>query len=799
MAEDEGEGPGPVNASKAAKATEALKTVTGAAALANIMNKLRLNAEALAVPFESAAKSATDFAKAMGVGETNLKGFAEAATDIDKLRAELQQSTGRGEEFAEMAVNLQAKMTDLGVATSETQAAFSELYNNYAEFSLLAPKAQNAITQQALGFTRLGVSIQTSTKNFDIYRKGLGMSIDQSRKASDDMKKFALSIEMAPKVIEGAFGPAMSNLAKYGQSGISVFKGLAVQSKATGIAINTLLQIASGFDTFEQAAQKAGQLNAMLGGNLINSVDMLTASEEQRVEMIRESIRASGQSWEMMDRFQRKGVATVLGISDMTDAMKLFGTEQATWDEIANKADPAIVAQQDLTKAIRDGVTLTQQWSAEFNRLSNIFGKAFLPVARMFTSWARIELHKSAGVIDHFAAGVENIFKWWRALDGDFKKSIITIGEVIVKASLFSLALGKVKEIAGPLMGLLTNRWSIMITGLATVYLHWNNLGALWDKIKAKFVALDVVVMSFFDKYAHAGEGGFPMLRHVKDLYVFLKDNIPAAMRGLGDWFDVMLPKAQRFFDQFVKGPLKNLWEDFVNNRGFFQGGMEGALNRVFGVVMQFFGDIKAVVMGVVAKFYGFLEKMTISPAFRALTGFTAGDSRAYGMQRRSAEYASQGINVTAEEIEKFEKAQAMLASTTDTTSFRLQGGGRNAVGSSGTTAGSYNIQHNSAELQAARAIVKEFEAKTVPIERVGEGEQWMPLPMSRDSRMTEADQTSWNDKAAALLEQPVEINLVWNDAGNTKVASVATTTVAQLFSQTSTNAPIMSLLNLDK
>ena len=790
MAENDGEGPGPVNETKAAKAAAAIASVTGAAALANVMIKLRENAEALTVPFESAAKSATDFAKAMGVGETNLKGFAEAATDIDKLRAELQQSTGRGEEFAEMAVNLQAKMTDLGVATSETQAAFSELYNNYVEFSLLSPKAQNAITQQALGFTRLGVSIATSTKNFDIYRKGLGMSIDQSQKASDDMKKFALSIEMAPKVIEGAFGPAMSNLAKYGQSGISVFKGLAVQSKATGIAINTLLQIASGFDTFEQAAQKAGQLNAMLGGNLINSVDMLTASEEQRVEMIRESIRASGQNWEMMDRFQRKGVASVLGISDMTDAMKLFGTEQATWDEIANKADPAIVAQQDLTKAINDGVTLTQQWSAEFNRLSNILGKSFLPLARMFTSWARIELGKSAGVIDHFAAGVEKVYKWWGSLDGEFKQTVVSLAEVIVKVSLFSLALGKVKDVAGPLMGLLTNKWSIMITGLVAVYMHWDNLGALWDKIKAKFVSLDVIVMNFFDKYAHAGERGFPMLDHVKNLYVFLKDNIPAAMRGLGDWFDVMLPKAQRFFDQFVKGPLKNLWEDFVNNRGFFKGGIEATVSRMANAVIGWFTNMKQSFFNLMSQLAGMMARFTDSHLGTAL-GFTGEDTRELQMQSQLFKYPG----MTREAFAREEAIKGKLSEIED---YRSDHGGmrvaevqrrlaRDSVEKAKLEAELVEIGRGRVYTGGYEGVGPLFSEAPMHV-RPGTGEEGFVVPRPNMSYLPEGQA----GQSGALQSQPIVIQtkVMMSQDGIERIVGEAEARISQLMSQKNGGAP---------
>ena len=55
------------------------------------------------------------------------------------------------------------------------------------------------------------------------------------------------------------FKAASGRLAIFGNNNIKVLKGLAAAAKATGIEMQSLISIAQQFDTFDKAADQAGQ------------------------------------------------------------------------------------------------------------------------------------------------------------------------------------------------------------------------------------------------------------------------------------------------------------------------------------------------------------------------------------------------------------------------------------------------------------------------------------------------------------------------------------------------------------
>ena len=58
----------------------------------------------------------------------------------------------------------------------------------------------------------------------------------------------------------------------------------------------SLMSVTKQFDTFEGAAQSAGKLNAILGGGVVNSMDLLNATEEERVRESRKNLIKSFES-----------------------------------------------------------------------------------------------------------------------------------------------------------------------------------------------------------------------------------------------------------------------------------------------------------------------------------------------------------------------------------------------------------------------------------------------------------------------------------------------------------------------
>ena len=623
MADPSNPGGGPADTTVEAVAAP-VKTLT------KVMQGLRKATDALIKPFEEVTAATSGLVAAFGGEGARFKGFMESATAIDTMRASLEQLTGQGAKYTKMAVGLQSSLRGLGIANFEAQESVATLVEGFAEFTLMAPKAQEEIAKQTAAMTRLGISLADATANWDLMIKVMGMSQNEAKKTTNDIAKLALAIGVPPKQMAKDFAAAMPHLSRYGKAGIKVFNELAVQSKATGVSMSALLKVAEGFDTFEQAATKAGSLNAMLGGNLINSIDMLTASESERIDMIRQGIMASGQSWEMMDRFQRKGIAAAAGIGSMSDAMKLFGTEQVALEDLKNKADPAIVAQQNLTKAMRDGTTMLQKFMAAFESLGNVIGSTIMPILQRMATFftGKDGLGAVYHIFKKIASGIEGMFNWWVKLHPETKELIKNFATMVIKVMALSFAIQQAKEIAAPFFQMFSSPWLLIIGGIVAVITHWNQLDVLWKKITTTFKKLDGIVMRFFDRHKDN-----KFIQGLKAVYDYLKNKIPPLLTQLGDWFTNNKAKIKDFMDTFVAGPFSKLWDQFQTSTGIFQGGVSGLFGRMVDGVKNFLLYIKEGWMKMAAVFYTLMSGLSTG-----VTGQLTGLSKHSVMLRQKAE-----------------------------------------------------------------------------------------------------------------------------------------------------------------
>jgi hypothetical protein len=392
---------------------------------------------------------------------------------------ELARATGAGNSFRGMINDTTEASSAMGVGIAEQAAAVGALHANMSGFTSMGKDTQNALMGVTAELEAAGISSDVTASQMEYTTRVMGLSANEAKAQAEGMRTFAMNAGIAPAKMAQEFAAAGPRIAQYGSEAGKVFEGLTLQSKKLGIEMNDLLSITQQFDTFEGAADAAGKLNAVLGGPFLNSMELLTAeTEEQRVTMLQNSLQMSGKSFDSMDRFERKALASAAGISDMSVAAKLFGSASQqmsaehkmlglTAEEVAERQKAGVsvmkkleVAVQNLAPAVEPIVNiLTKMTNAvahatkEYGGLLKFLGlvgaslyvlrKSMLLYRAIMVSTAAIE---GVGIIRRGLMAVKNFF---------LATSNTAVATTAAPAAAGTAALGTASTAAAPGVGAL--------------------------------------------------------------------------------------------------------------------------------------------------------------------------------------------------------------------------------------------------------------------------------------------------------------------------------------------------------
>ena len=299
-------------------------------------------------------------------------GALGARTRMSELNKQFVQATGLTSEFGSEIKNLQRELVlTNGILIKESSAAVNALNDNFVDFTEISSGARNELVDLTARLGRLGVDSSTTATLVSNLTKSLGNSTSSSAKLTKSLTNFSRAIGVGPNKMLGNLNRNFDLLAKFGEKkGVEVFKKLAMTAKATGIEFEKLIGITKAFDTFEGAADSAGKLNFLLGGPLLNSTELLMASEEERVQMVQDALASTGKSFEELGRFEKEAIAATLRV-DVTELGKLMDpTSAAAFKDMADGADAQAAAMKGLKEETDE--VLTRQQIQEQNEEKRI-------------------------------------------------------------------------------------------------------------------------------------------------------------------------------------------------------------------------------------------------------------------------------------------------------------------------------------------------------------------------------------------------------------------------------------------
>ena len=284
----------------------------------------------------------------------------------------IQKATGVNAQFADSITMGYKETREFGGTLKDLEAVAIDLSKTFTDFTMLNGQMAQSLATTGTLLGKLGVSSQDFAKGIQLSTKAFGMTVEEAEQAQLRLAALAQDIGVAPSQMATDFAAAGPQLAKFGSNAEATFKRLAVTAKSTGIEINRLLSITEKFDTFEGAATQAGKLNAALGGNFVNAMELLTETDPAaRFDMMTDAIKDAGLSFDEMSYYQKKFYAESMGLSDVNElALALsgntdllsqnLGKTSAEIEETAKRAQQMQSIQEQLNLLFADMVPIIE-------------------------------------------------------------------------------------------------------------------------------------------------------------------------------------------------------------------------------------------------------------------------------------------------------------------------------------------------------------------------------------------------------------------------------------------------------
>lgn len=283
---------------------------------------------------------------------------------------EFGKATGLDTEIFKTQVDeLAGVNAEYGFTVEKVTAATTELASSMSIFSKMTDTQRTAFINATMFAENFGIANQTSMRILEDLNTVLNKTGTQSETTYNYLQRAALGAGIPPSKLAKDLESALPKLAVQGNKMIEVFVGLSRQAKHLNVEVSDLLGLVDKFDTFEGAAESAGKLNAILGGDYINSLQMINATEEERVMLIRQGLQQAGLQFDSLGKYQKLAVANALGIQDMSKASKILSG--STSDLNASLMGTAST-QEIYNKRAEANVKLTEKLNAAFDVMAPI-------------------------------------------------------------------------------------------------------------------------------------------------------------------------------------------------------------------------------------------------------------------------------------------------------------------------------------------------------------------------------------------------------------------------------------------
>ena len=288
---------------------------------------------------------------------------------LDSVGKKLGASTGMGNVFQSQIMTTFDATVRGGGTMEEASAAIGSLATGFSKFNPQAEKTNELLATTVVRLGKIGVGGDQAAKTMDFFVRSLRLTEKTAADLTVELAQMGQQMGLTSSQIISDFQAVSQDLAIYGTNSIEVFKDLEAQAKATGMQISSLVTIAKQFDTFDAAADKVAQLNAVLGTQL-STIELMNMSYDERVNLIRQEVSFAAGNLEDLDQYTQQFIAQALGVGSVAEAQKMLNMSQSEYLGYQDDMAASAKTQEDLAELTQQLVPVMEQLKIVFLELA---------------------------------------------------------------------------------------------------------------------------------------------------------------------------------------------------------------------------------------------------------------------------------------------------------------------------------------------------------------------------------------------------------------------------------------------
>ena len=278
-----------------------------------------------------------------------------AVNEIDAEK-NLQKLYQTGEEAAiafgkieESTAGPISSLNEIGIETGKLYNTFEELRGEFLLVRNEEGKFNKELIASAAVLERVGIAVKDTGATVNTLTRVFETVTEDAVDFAAELNAIGVQAGLGPGELVTTFNQLSPQLLKItgGTSALTqTMNDLAYISRQTGIEIGRIVDFASGFDTFEGAADRVGKLNAILGGDFLNVMDLMAEEDPAtRFKMISDAINKTAGSFDELTYYERLALAEAGGFKDVGElAVAMSGDFDQFGDSLVKTQEDYVAA-----------------------------------------------------------------------------------------------------------------------------------------------------------------------------------------------------------------------------------------------------------------------------------------------------------------------------------------------------------------------------------------------------------------------------------------------------------------------